>query len=107
MALPNTRHGFEGVPTLSATSNLLAPGEDHLTWRHLKLVFLDDLDLLNHLASIFNRILDEGVWPSHLKVANSCIIPKLKKDCYNVPKAFRPIALLNTIGKLMTKVLAK
>ena len=47
------------------------------------------------------------MWPLHLKVANLCIIPKPKKDCYDVPKAFRPIALLNTIGKLMTKVLAK
>ena len=97
----------EIMECLSATSNLSAPGEDHLTWRHLKLIFLDDLDMLNHLVSIFNCILDEGTWPSHLKVANSCIIPKPKKDRYNVPKAFRPIALLNTIGKLMTKVLAK
>ena len=68
---------------------------------------MDDLDMLNRLALIYNRILDEGVWPTHLKVANSRIIPKPKKDSYDVPKAFCPIALLNTIGKLMTKILAK
>ena len=96
----------EVAENLKLTSNLSAPGEDHLTWRHLKLI-LDPPGPQADLASLFNRILDESLWPTQLKVANSVIIPKPKKDRYDVPKAFRPIALLNTMGKLLTKILAK
>jgi len=33
------------------------------------------------------------------------VIPKLNKKSYNSPKAFRPIILLNTVGKLIEKVI--
>ena len=62
---------------------------------------------LQAFTILFNKIIDEGIWLNQLKDAISCIIPKPKKPAYNVPKAFRPIALLNTIGKLLTKVVAK
>ena len=94
------------MESLALTSNTSAPGGDHLMWRHLKLIF-DDLPELTTLANIFNSVLDSGVWPTQLKTVDSIIIPKPKKDRYNLPKAFRPIALLNTLGKLFTKVLAK
>ena len=46
-----------------------------------------------------------GVWPS-FKDSISVIIPKPNMPNYSIPKAYCPIALLNTIGKLLTKVLA-
>ena len=58
------------------------------------------------IALLFNNICDLGVWPSWFKESVSVIIPKPKKIDYTVPKAYRPIALLNTMGKLLTKVLA-
>jgi len=33
------------------------------------------------------------------------IIPKLNKKSYDSPKSFRPIVLLNTVGKLIKKVI--
>ena len=33
------------------------------------------------------------------------IIPKLNKKLYDSPKYFRPIVLLNTVGKLIEKVI--
>ena len=96
----------EIMENLALTSNTSAPGGDHLTWRHLKLIF-DDLPELTALANIFNVILDSGAWPSQLKEVDSIIIPKPKKERYNLPKAFCPIALLNTLGKLFTKILSK
>ena len=96
----------EILEALNTTSNSSAPGNDHITWRHLKLVVKDET-ALQALTLLFNKIIDEGIWPHQLKDAVSCIIPKPKKPAYDVPKAFRPIALLNMIGKLLTKVVAK
>ena len=94
------------LEALDSTSNSSTPGGDHITWRHLKLV-VKDKRALQALTELFNRVVDEGVWPHQLKSSISCIIPKPKKPVYDVPKAFRPIALLNTIGKLLTKVITK
>jgi hypothetical protein len=35
------------------------------------------------------------------------VIRKPQKDDYTTPKAYRPIALLNTIGKLMEGIIAR
>ena len=35
------------------------------------------------------------------------IMPKLGKPAYDIPKAFRPIILLNTLGKLIEKMIAR
>ncbi|KAF8675303.1 hypothetical protein AX14_005146, partial [Amanita brunnescens Koide BX004] len=90
---------------LRPTVNSSAPGPDHVTWRHLKLALsIPDTDV--SLVRLFNNICREGVWPSYFKDSQSVIIPKPNKPDYSIPKAYRPIALLNTIGKLLTKVLA-
>ena len=62
--------------------------------------------VLDAICFLFNNICDTGVWPSWFKDSLSVIIPKPKKTDYSVPKAYRPIALLNTVGKLLTKVMA-
>ena len=90
---------------LSPTTNSSAPGPDHVTWRHIKLALcLPDTDLA--LATLFNNICKTGTWPEHFKDSFSVIIPKPNKPDYSIPKAYRPIALLNTLGKLLTKILA-
>ena len=63
-------------------------------------------DVLAALCTLFNGICRHGVWPAWLSESSSVIIPKPKKVDYTVPKAYRPIALLNTVGKLLTKVIA-
>ena len=45
--------------------------------------------------------------PSHFKILTSIIIPKSNKRSYNSPKAFRPIVLLNILGKLIEKVISE
>ncbi|KAF8678982.1 hypothetical protein AX14_004665, partial [Amanita brunnescens Koide BX004] len=90
---------------LRPTTNSSAPGPDHVTWRHLKLALsIPDTDAT--LVRLFNNVCREGTWPSHFKDSYSVIIPKPNKPDYTIPKAYRPIALLNTIGKLLTKILA-
>ena len=90
---------------LRPTTNSSAPGPDHVTWRHLKLALsFPETDAA--LARLFNMVCSTGVWPSHFKESTSVIIPKPNKPDYTIPKAYRPIALLNTLGKLLTKILA-
>ena len=90
---------------LRPTTNSSAPGPDHVTWRHLKLALsLPETDV--SLMALYNRICFTGTWPTHFKESTSVIIPKLNKPDYTIPKAYRPIALLNTLGKLLTKILA-
>jgi len=46
-------------------------------------------------------------WPSHFKMSNSIIILKLNKASYNSFKIFKPIILLNMLGKLIKKVIGE
>lgn len=46
-----------------------------------------------------------GYWPSHFKKSTTVIISKPNKSLYDSPKSFRPIILLNTVGKLIKKVI--
>ena len=90
---------------LRPTNNSSAPGPDHITWRHIKLALsIPGTD--ESLAALYNRICFTGTWPTHFKDSFSVIIPKPNKPDYSIPKAYRPIALLNTLGKLLTKILA-
>ena len=95
----------EIADSLKLTSNASAPGPDNLTWHHLKLIASSE-NVLTALCTLFNNICYRGVWPAWLSQSISIIIPKPKKSDYTVPKAYRPIALLNTVGKLLTKVIA-
>jgi hypothetical protein len=59
------------------------------------------------LLSLGNSCISLGHWPSTFKELVLVIIPKLGKPCHDMPKIFRPIVLLNTIGKLFEKMLAQ
>jgi hypothetical protein len=55
------------------------------------------------VVNLANACFDHGYWPTFFKESSSVIIPKLGKLSYSVPKAFRLIVLLNTMGKLIEK----
>ncbi|KAF8646356.1 hypothetical protein AX14_009083 [Amanita brunnescens Koide BX004] len=87
------------------TSNTSAPGPDNLSWHHIKQII--DVDgVLDSICLLFNNICITGDWPPWFSESTSVIIPKPKKTDYTIPKAYRPIALLNTMGKLLTKIIA-
>ncbi|KAF8628968.1 hypothetical protein AX17_005880 [Amanita inopinata Kibby_2008] len=91
---------------LSLCSNVSAPGPDRLTWYHLKHL-ANDASFLHSIAALYNDILDMGTWPSAFKESFSVIVPKPNKPHHDTAKMYRPIALLNMLSKLFTKVLAK
>ncbi|KAF8694561.1 hypothetical protein AX14_002002 [Amanita brunnescens Koide BX004] len=90
---------------VTLTGNGSTPGPDRITWELLKRA-LQVNGAPEGLCHLFNQVRSSGVWPSWFKQSTCVIIPKPNKPKYNVPKAFRPISLLNTIGKLLTKMIA-
>ncbi|KAF8621249.1 hypothetical protein AX15_007935 [Amanita polypyramis BW_CC] len=96
---------FEIEEAIKTTSNSSVPGYSNLTWRHLKFLLRENNFLLA-ITTLFNDILTEGVWPKEFKIANTVVILKPKRQDYTVPKNFRPIALLDCVGKLLSKILA-
>ena len=90
---------------VAITGNGSTPGPDRITWELLKSA-LQINGAPEGLCYLFNQVRASGVWPSWFKQSTCIIILKPNKPKYNVPKAFRPISLLNTIGKLLTKMIA-
>ncbi|RXW11212.1 hypothetical protein EST38_g14643 [Candolleomyces aberdarensis] len=90
---------------LEVCSSRSAPGPDHIMWRHLKqiLALPECADIIIALA---NGCIESRHWPKHFKESMSVIIPKLNKASYSTPKAFRPIVLLNPLGKLIEKMIS-
>ena len=91
---------------IGSTNNSSTPGLDKLSWNHFKSILKHDVCLIN-IIKIANTCIDLGYQPNHFKRSMMVIIPKPNKSSYNSPKSFRPIVLLNTLGKLIEKVIGK
>src|SRR3954462_13990887 len=96
---------LEARDALSACSSRSSPGLDHVKWSHLK-VCVQTLGGLGTILTLANACLIVGHWPKSFKESMSVIIPKPGKPSYSAPKAFRPIVLLNTLGKLIEKMIS-
>ena len=90
---------------LLTCSNASAPGPSHLSWEHMKL-FLKDDAFRSFFLQLANDIVTVGTWPSAFKQSTTVIIPKPCKDDYSKAKSYRPIALLECPGKLISKLIA-
>jgi len=102
----NSFSKFEFKLAIEKCTDTSAPGPDKLTWRHWKLIIKDDM-CLSKIINIADTCISLSYWPNYFKVSTTIIIPKPNKLSYDSPKAFRPIVLLNTLGKLIEKVIAE
>jgi len=91
---------------ISNCNDSSVPGPDKLIWRHLKSIVNQD-DCLINIINIANSYFKLGHWPNYFKYSSTIIILKPNKTSYDQPKVFRPIVLLNTLGKLIEKVIAE
>lgn len=82
---------------------LKAPGPDGIVNRALQIA---SPWIRQHLTRIFNQSLSLGYCPQHFRSSTTVVIRKPGKDNYTVPKSYRPIALLNTLGKIMDAIIA-
>lgn len=81
-----------------------APGIDGIP----NIVLKKCADVLSpHLASIFTAVFKLGVYHQAWKDSITCVLRKPGKPSYEVPKAYRPIALLSTIGKILSAIVAE
>jgi len=85
---------------------LSALGPNKLSWHHLKFIVNQD-EYLANIINIANACFNLGHWPNYFKYSSTIIIPKPNKTSYDQAKLFHPIVLLNTLGKLIEKVIAK
>ena len=87
-------------------NNSSTPGPDRLSWSHLKYIN-NNKACLGKIISIANACFKLGLWLSHFKSSMTIIILKPNKESYDSPKSFWLIVLLNTLGKLIKKVIGK
>ena len=88
---------------LSAASPDRAAGRDGLTirvWREVWPV------LQQQICQLFSASLKQGKLPQQWKIAKIIPLKKGGKDDYTLPKNYRPISLLATLGKIMEAVVA-
>ena len=62
---------------------------------------------LSKVINIADVCISLSYWPNYFKVSTTVVIPKLNKSSYDSLKAFHPIVLFNTLGKLIEKVIAE
>ncbi len=87
---------------LSQTSNSSAPGLSGVNYKLLKWAFAASPD---RFVDLFNGCVTFGHHP--WTAARVVPIAKPKKADYSLPKAYRPISLLECCGKLLEKIMAK
>ena len=96
----------EFTSSIAKYNNSLTSSLNKLLQRHLKSIIKNKV-CLKRIINITGACFELGYWPSHFKTSTSIVISKPNKELYNSSKSFRPIVLLNTIGKLIEKVIVE
>ena len=60
-----------------------------------------------NIVNIANACINLGHWLAYFKRSSTVVIPKPNKQSYDLLKSFRPIVLLNILGKLIKKVISE
>jgi hypothetical protein len=80
-----------------------APGPDAITFACLRQAY-EAIPL--HINRFYATLGTVGYHPKSWRQATTVVIPKPNKPDYSTPKAYRPIALLNCLGKVLEKLMA-
>ena len=86
---------------LAQTSNSSAPGPSSIGYKLLKWAFETRSD---RFVDLYNGCLEYGAHP--WTEATVIPIPKPNKPNYTIPKAYRPVSLLECCGKLLERIVA-
>ena len=86
---------------LSHASNTSAPGRSGIGYKALKWAWHTRPDEILRIMRMARRL---GVHHELWKTATTVVLPKPGKPSYSDPRAYRPIQLLECIGKLLEKI---
>jgi hypothetical protein len=89
---------------LTDTSNMSSPGASGQTWRLIKWAWESAPEILTDLITGCVRA---GHHPLIWRQAIVCAVPKPHRADYALVKNFRPVSLLECMGKLVEKVMAR
>ncbi len=89
---------------LAGTSNLSSPGASGQTWRLIKWAWMCTPRTLTDLITGCVRA---GHHPLIWRQAIVCAVPKPHRADYSLAKNFRPVSLLECMGKLVEKLMAR
>jgi len=91
--------------TIKKYNSSSTPEPDHLAWMHIKNLVSDNKYLIK-IVNITNIYVTLHYWSKNFKKSTSIIISKLNKMSYDFSKVFYLIVLLNTLSKLIKKVIS-
>jgi hypothetical protein len=89
---------------LQTTSNKSAPGPSGHNYKLVKWTFAAQAE---RITWIFNACLSLGYHLKAWRTTAIAVVPKPGKEDYSLPKCYRLVALLECLGKLLEKVVAK
>ena len=92
--------GKEVLAVARSLKNRSAAGLD--CWSNESLKMMDECSAAS-LASVFNRILNDGKWPSDLHIARVALLPK-KGAPSDQPSSWRPITIASSFYRMFAKV---
>src|SRR5579859_383311 len=101
---PQTITPHQVLHAINRLSPKKAPGPDEITNRVLK----STIDIiLPHLHALAQASINIGHFPTPFKTTTTVILRKPTKPDYTKPNAYRPIALKNTLGKVIESIMAE
>jgi len=102
----NFRHASQNevYETLLKLNSSKGPGPDEM---HVKVIKEVSFLISFHLSNLFNKCIDEGVYPFNLKFATCVAIHKGGTLDPMDPLNYRPISILNSLNKVFERLLHK
>jgi ribonuclease HI len=108
---PTVRPSREWVPfvaselqeAIQGTSNTSAPGSSGIGYKQIKCIAQVDAE---RLLMLYNASVELGHVPERWKAEKLVAVPKPRKTDMSSPKSYRPISLIETLSKVLEKMMA-
>lgn len=94
----------ETMEAIKRASPNKAPGPDQIPNKVLQAGITQ---LTTPLTNLYNNCLQAGYYPKAWRSSTTVALRKPNKGDYTKPKSYRPVALLNTMGKILDSILAR